>query len=352
MDSTDTISDRALRLARLTVVRRIITALAVTASALLQAFVIQAFVNPADLLPSGFTGIAVLLDRITALGGVRIDTSLGMLALNIPVALLCWRSISHRFVLFSMMQVALSSLFLQVCDFAPLLDDKMLLVVFGGFLSGISIALALKAGASTGGTDFIALLVSNRTGKTIWGFVFAGNCIVLVIFGALFGWDNAAYAIVFQFISTKSIDSFYHRYDRVTLQVTTRRADEIMRAYIERFQHGISGDRRRLQPREDVPAARGDLDLRVGRCGQAHARDRPRRGHQRAEDRRLHRGLVARPCGRARAHRRPRPRQAAHALLGRPPARLAHVGRRTVAVRAGSQLTAVPPGTRRGRGRG
>ena len=68
MDSTDTISDRALRLARLTVVRRIITALAVTASALLQAFVIQAFVNPADLLPSGFTGIAVLLDRITALG--------------------------------------------------------------------------------------------------------------------------------------------------------------------------------------------------------------------------------------------------------------------------------------------
>lgn len=240
MGSTDTISDRALRLARLTVVRRIITALAVTASALLQAFVIQAFVNPADLLPSGFTGIAVLLDRITALGGVRIDTSLGMLALNIPVALLCWRSISHRFVLFSMMQVALSSLFLQVCDFAPLLDDKMLLVVFGGFLSGISIALALKAGASTGGTDFIALLVSNRTGKTIWGFVFAGNCIVLVIFGALFGWDNAAYAIVFQFISTKSIDSFYHRYDRVTLQVTTRRADEIMRAYIERFQHGIS----------------------------------------------------------------------------------------------------------------
>ena len=240
MAAADTLSDRALELARLTVVRRIITAVAVTASALLQAFLIQAFVNPADLLPSGFTGIAVLLDRITSLGGVRIDTSLGMLALNIPVAIMCWKSISHRFVLFSMMQVALSSLFLQVFHFEPLLDDKMLLVVFGGFLSGISIALALKAGASTGGTDFIALLVSNRTGKTIWGFVFAGNCLVLVIFGAMFGWDNAAYAIVFQFISTKSIDSFYHRYDRVTLQVTTKYADEIMTAYIERFQHGIS----------------------------------------------------------------------------------------------------------------
>ena len=99
---------------------------------------------------------------------------------------------------------------------------------------------ALKAGASTGGTDFIALWVSNHTGKTIWGVIFAFNCLILVIFGWMFGWDNAAYSIVFQFISTKTIDSFYHRYDRVTLQITTRLADEVMTAYVNHFQHGIS----------------------------------------------------------------------------------------------------------------
>lgn len=232
--------DRALELARLTIVRRIITAVAVLASALLQTFLIQAFSNPADLLPSGFTGVAILMDRITSLGGIHINTSVGMLALNIPVAIMCWNSISKRFVLFSMAQVALSSLFLQVFDFAPLLGDKMMLVIFGGVISGLSIAIALKAGASTGGTDFIALWVSNRTGKTIWGFIFTFNCLMLVVFGAMFGWDNAAYSIVFQFISTKTIDSFYHRYDRVTLQVTTKRADEIMSTYTAHFQHGIS----------------------------------------------------------------------------------------------------------------
>lgn len=239
-NAADSITDRALALARLAVVRRVITAIAVTVSAFLQAFVIQAFVQPANLLPSGFTGLAVLLDRVTSLGGVHINTSAAMLLLNVPVALMCWKSISHRFVIFSMIQVSLSSLFLEVFNFAPLLGDKLMLVIFGGFISGICVAIALKAGASTGGTDFIALWVSNRTGKTIWGFVFAGNCAVLVLFGALFGWDNAAYSIVFQFICTKAIDSFYHRYDRVTLQVTTRYADEIMTAYIERFQHGIS----------------------------------------------------------------------------------------------------------------
>ena len=236
----DSIVDRTLELARLTIVRRAITAVAVTASALLQTFLIQAFVEPANLLPSGFTGVAVLVNQITSLGGVHISTSLGMLLLNIPVAMLCWGSISKRFVIFSMMQVALSSLFLNIFDFDPLLGDKMMLVIFGGFISGLSIAIALKAGASTGGTDFIALWVSNRTGKTIWGLIFAGNCLLLVIFGALFGWDSAAYSIVFQFIATKAIDSFYHRYDRVTLQITTRAPNDVMDAYIERFQHGIS----------------------------------------------------------------------------------------------------------------
>ena len=239
-NAIDQLTDRVLMLGRLTIVRRAITAVAVTISAVLQTFLIQAFIQPADLLPSGLTGVAVLLDRVTSLGGVHIDISLGMLALNIPVALLCWSGISKRFVIFSMMQVVLSSLFLNVFHFAPFLGDKIMLIIFGGVVSGLGAAIALKSGASTGGTDFIALWVSNHTGKTIWGVIFGFNCFILAIFGFMFGWDKAAYSIVFQFISTETIDSFYRRYDRVTLQITTRKADEVMTAYVDHFQHGIS----------------------------------------------------------------------------------------------------------------
>ena len=232
--------ERVKRLGRRRLVRRVITSVAVVLSALLQAYVIQAFVRPSDLLSSGFTGAAILIDRITSLGGVHFSTSLGMVALNIPVAIMCWRSISKRFVVFSMLQVLLASLFLNYLRFDPILDDITLRVVFGGFLYGLSIAIALKAGASTAGTDFISLMVSSRTGKTIWGYVFAGNCAMLCVFGAMFGWEHAAYSIVFQFISTKSIESFYHRYDRVTLQITTEHADELLRAYTAAYRHGSS----------------------------------------------------------------------------------------------------------------
>ena len=221
-------------------VRRLITIFSVIISALLQTYVIQAFIRPAGLLSSGFTGVAILIERVTALHGYSFSTSLGMLVLNIPVAILCSRSISMRFTFYSMIQVFLASIFLKIFHFQPLFDDVLLDVVFGGFLYGLAIAIALRGNASTGGTDFIALYVSNKTGKSIWEQVFAGNVVLLCIFGYLFGWIYAGYSILFQFVSTKAIAAFHHRYERVTLQVTTTKADEIIREYVKQYRHGIS----------------------------------------------------------------------------------------------------------------
>lgn len=221
-------------------VRRLITILAVVVSALLQTYVIQAFIRPSNLLSSGFTGVAILIDRIASLYGHNISTSLGMLALNIPVAVLCSKSISMRFTFYSILQVCLSSFFLKVIHFEPLFNDVLLNVVFGGFLYGLAIAIALRGNASTGGTDFIALYVSNKTGKSIWEYVFMGNCVILCIFGYMFGWIYAGYSILFQFVSTKAIAAFHHRYERVTLQVTTAKAQDVIEAYVKAYRHGIS----------------------------------------------------------------------------------------------------------------
>ena len=234
------IKDRALDLGRYVWVRRIITSVGVSISALMEAFALQVFVRPADLLSGGFTGLAILVDRTTSISGFHIPTFAGIILFNVPVAILCWKHISRRFVSFSLLQVFLSSFFLRFFAFAPIFDDVVLCVLFGGFIYGLSIAIALKCGASTGGTDYIALMVSNKTGKTIWAYVFAANCILLSIFGVLVGWEHAAYSIIFQFISTKTISSFYHRYERVTLQITTQHPLEVADAYQSRYHHGLS----------------------------------------------------------------------------------------------------------------
>lgn len=220
--------------------RYAITAISVIVSAFLQTYVIKVFIEPANLLSSGFTGVAILIDRIASLYGGSFSTSIGLLVLNVPVAILCYKSIGKKFVISSLCQVFLTSLFLNILTFPPVFDDVVLNVCFGGVIYGIATVIALKGNSSTAGTDFIALYISNRMERSIWGYVFVFNATILCIFGYMFGWIYAGYSIVFQFISTKTISSFYQRYKRVTLQITTKSADRIVEAYIREYRHGIS----------------------------------------------------------------------------------------------------------------
>ena len=202
-------------------VRTGITVAAVFVSALIQSYALQVFVRPAGIISGGFTGMAMLVERLGELKGLNIPMQVTMLLLNIPVAILCCKGISIRFTIFSLVQVFLSSIFLQIFNFSPIFTDEVLNVIFGGVIFGSAIVIALRGNASTGGTDFIALFVSNRTGLSIWSYVFFGNAVMYCFYGAIFGWKHAGYSIIFQFISTRMISAFHH-------------------AYISHFRHGMS----------------------------------------------------------------------------------------------------------------
>ena len=60
------------------------------------------------------------------------------------------------------------------------------------------------------------------------------------MFGYLFGWEYAGYSMLYQFISTKTIENFYQRYKRVTLQITTQIPDKVIHEYLAHHRHGIS----------------------------------------------------------------------------------------------------------------
>lgn len=221
-------------------IRFILSILMILSSSFLQVVVIKVFMNPCNLLTSGFTGVAILINKITQLFGIEFSTSLGILLLNIPAALLCFKGVSKRFVFLSCLQFTTTSLLLKILQFDPFFDDRMLNVLFGGFLYGMCSVLALKADGSTGGTDFIALYVSNKINRSIWDFVFVFNCTMLLIFGWLFGWIHAGYSIIFQLISTQTISRFYHRYAQVSIEITTRYPETIGLAFTRSFKHGMS----------------------------------------------------------------------------------------------------------------
>ncbi len=220
--------------------RFVASLLMIVASSLLQTYVIQTFMDPCDLLSSGFTGVAILLNRIAGLAGFDFSTSLGILLLNIPAAMFCAGKISKRFVFLSCVQFTLTSLFLEVLHFPPLFDEMILNVIFGGFLYGFVSVIALKADGSTGGTDFIAMYVSERFHRGIWEYVFAFNVLILLIFGSMFGWAAAGYSILFQLISTQTISRYYHRYSQILVEITTKDPEQVAKQFKTYFRHGMT----------------------------------------------------------------------------------------------------------------
>ena len=199
------------------------------------------FKNPNHFAFGGTSGLSILLADLFP----KINVGGFMWIINLVLVVLGFVFLGVKCMGWTIYSSFALSFFVSVCEWlypsgVSMSGDAMLDLVFAVFLPALGAAIVFDIGASTGGTDFIALWVSNHTGKTIWGVIFGFNCFILAIFGFMFGWDKAAYSIVFQFISTKTIDSFYRRYDRVTLQITTRKADEVMTAYVDHFQHGIS----------------------------------------------------------------------------------------------------------------
>lgn len=220
--------------------RNLVTFGTALGSGFLMAFSNNIFMEESNILPAGFMGIATLVSLVGKLFSLNISTAIVLTCINLPVALFCLKTISKRFVFFSVIQIVSCSFLLHFLPVYAIFDQTILNVIFGGCIYGFGIALALRGGASTGGTDFIALYVSNKTGREIWMGVFAFNCILIAIFGAIFGWDKAGYSIIFQFVSTRMITTFHTRYKRVMMQIFTKKPEEVVRDYIAAFPHGIT----------------------------------------------------------------------------------------------------------------
>ena len=203
--------------------------LVVSAGAVLMAVNLNSFVHAAGLLPGGFTGIALLAqEAILKYAHVQVPFTVFFWALNIGPALLCFRYVGKRFTLLSVWAIIASGLFTDLLPSRAVTDDILLCAIFGGIVNGIAVSCCLLAGATSGGTDFISIFVSEKTGRSIWNYILLGNVAVLVIFGLLFGWNRALYAIIFQFVSTQVLNTLYKRYQKSTILIISEKADELV----------------------------------------------------------------------------------------------------------------------------
>lgn len=221
--------------------KNLFTLFCVVIGALIMAANIKTFVRAGNLFPGGFTGLTVMIQRIAEkYFNVSVSYSLINILLNALPAVIGYKTIGKRFTLYSCLMIVLTGIFVDFLPSSPLTYDPLLIAVFGGIFNGVGISFALKGKASSGGTDFIAVYLSDKLHAPAWNYVLGLNAVMLVVAGLLFDWNQALYSIIFQFVSTQIVSALHVRYKKVTVHIITSKPDDLSEKLMIYTHHGIT----------------------------------------------------------------------------------------------------------------
>lgn len=210
-------------------------------AAFLMATNIQTFVNTGGLYPGGVTGLTIIIQRIFSnYIGINVPYSPINICLNAIPIYIGFRFIGKRFTIFSMIMVLANGFFVDLIPTHVLTHDPLLIAVFGGIINATAITMCLEVDATSGGTDFISIFLSQKKGVDAFPIIFAGNVVILTIAGILFGWDKALYSMIFQYVSTQTLHVLYRTYQQKTLFIITDSPDEICKLIYANSGHGAT----------------------------------------------------------------------------------------------------------------
>lgn len=133
----------------------------------LMAIAYKCIYDSVHMVTGGFSGIGVIVRHVTM--GL-IDGGIPMwvtnIVLNIPLFIASYIIMGRKFVLQTLTGTILLTVFLGVLP-TPYIDnvDYFLVAIAGGLIYGCGIGCVLSSGATTGGTDMLAVLISKFVGR-------------------------------------------------------------------------------------------------------------------------------------------------------------------------------------------
>jgi len=207
----------------------------------LSAIAVNFFFQPGHVYSSGATGLAQILSVLSQrFIGFTIPVSLTFYAINIPLMIVAWYQIGHKFTIFTFITVSMSSLFIQLVPVVTVTNDPIMNALFGGVVMGTGIGFALRSNISSGGTDIVSLTIRKRTGKNVGSISFFVNGTIMLIAGLTFGWKYALYSMITIFVSSRVTDAVFTKQKRMQAMIVTSHPDAIVEKIHKKLNRGAT----------------------------------------------------------------------------------------------------------------
>ncbi len=210
---------------------------------------INVFIVPADIFSTGLMGLAQeSASTINMIFGLNLSATsstylmiqtISYWAMNLPAIILGFKKVGFRFTSKTLItSFIIIPLFLNIVivDHNLLLDvggqatlaTKILSAVIGGSLTGLGMGIIFKHGASSGGTDIVAIYLSIFKGKSFGLYNILINVIVMVWSILLFhDITVAVLVLILIYVQSQVVDYIYNFNEKRTLLIITKKEDKV-----------------------------------------------------------------------------------------------------------------------------
>jgi len=198
------------------------------------------FLIPNKIAAGGASGVATILNAKFGL-----NVSMVVLGINAILFGISWRTMPRSVFVKSAIGAFALTLFLELTASAGAFTDDVLLgATFGGVLAGIGIGIVVRYGASTGGSDFLAVILhSFLKNISVANLILLIDGVIIIAGGIAFGdYSLMLYATIAAFICTKVADTIVEGGNSAkSAYIISEKSEEISSLIMKTINRGVTG---------------------------------------------------------------------------------------------------------------
>lgn len=212
----------------------------VTVGNLVLAFAVVAFIVPHGIAMGGATGMGLSIRHYTGL-----PLSAIILCVNILLFLLGALVLGKKFALSTLLSTFLYPLALSLIQMIPgitrLTDNVMLATLYGGTLLGLGVGLVIRVGASTGGTDILALVINKKTHLSVAVLLYVVDFTVLGVQTLFSSSQQILYGILSLLLTTLVVNRvMLFGKSQIQLFIISEKYDAIRKRVLTEMDAGVT----------------------------------------------------------------------------------------------------------------
>lgn len=201
---------------------------------------INVFMAPNKVSAGGITTLGTILLHLF---GIRI--SITNLVCNVVLFVFGFRKLGKYAVIQTASGIVLLSLFLELTSKIPVYSGDILIAsLTGGTLMGVGVGLVVRRGASTGGSDFAALILNRLLPHiSLATLIMVIDCGIVLVSGIVFrSLSVTFYSVLALFVCSLLTDKIITFGDSAKMvQIFSSHAQEITDHIIKDFERGVTG---------------------------------------------------------------------------------------------------------------